>query len=200
MGALNTRNTSVAAGHPVIVRCRLALISGEYLCHHHLGGDTSEYDVVSGARVGWCARGMLARDAQNDPLARQYGDERDKTKPHRTAIGAAIASSAVASRDQTGRVRAVRAGRQWAGFRWLPTAAPDWAAGRCLQSAWLVGEGTLGIPPGPCPGPCPGSPVQRASTATGLHPGASRHTSTDGQTRTDLDGRLGALEHAGIWG
>ena len=83
----------------------------------------SEYDVASGARVGWCARGMLARDAQNDPLARQYGDERDKTKPHRTATGAAIASSAVTSRDQTGRVRAVRAGRQWAGFRWLPTAA-----------------------------------------------------------------------------
>jgi hypothetical protein len=88
-------------------------------------------------------------------------------------------------------------------------AAPDWAAGRCLQSASLAGEGTLGIPLGSCPGflpwvlalgPCPGSAVQRGSTATGLYPGASRHTSTDGQTRTDLGGRLGALEHAGIWG
>jgi hypothetical protein len=54
--------------------------------------------------------------------------------------------------------------------------------GRCLQSASLVSEGH------PL-SPCPGSAVQRGSTATGLHPGVSRHTSTDGQKRTGLGGR-----------
>jgi len=63
----------------------------------------------------------------------------------------------------------------------------------------------LGRCPGSVPwvralGPCPGSAVQHPRTATSADPGASRGTSADCSTFTDLGIRCGSRVGASIWG
>ena len=86
-----------------------------------------------------------------------------------------------------------------------PPGSVPWvrALGRCPGSVpWVR---ALGRCPGSVPwvralGPCPGSAVQHPRTATSADPGASRGTSADCSTFTDLGIRCGSRVGASIWG